>query len=156
MFKTNSSVHGTGGFADRAYHIGDLIGHFMGEPLTPAEWEAHPNPDHCMQVGTNSFIGPADHPIDWTNHSCSPNAGVVLDYGRAALVAITFIARGEEITWDYATTWGDADPTTMECRCGRVACRKIIGPWSTLPEETKEWYRSLGVAIADSYATPGT
>jgi hypothetical protein len=56
------------------------------------------------------------------NHSCAPNVGFA---GNVVLVAMRDVAAGEELTTDYAL-FDDYDGE-MECRCGALECRRVIG-----------------------------
>lgn len=56
------------------------------------------------------------------NHSCEPNVGIA---GNVVLVAMRDIDAGEELTTDYAMF--DDYEGSMECTCGRPACRGRIG-----------------------------
>ena len=65
-----------------------------------------------------------DHaePVDYFNHSCSPNAGLS---GQTVLVALQPIAAGEEVCFDYAMT--DGSPyDEFRCTCGSPHCRGQI------------------------------
>lgn len=89
---------------------------------------------YSIQVGEHEHVDlPADvdparsavdHPWQFLNHSCAPNARLV---GRT-VVAARPIAAGDEITFDYNTTEYDmASP--FDCRCGASGChgRRIAG-----------------------------
>lgn len=70
------------------------------------------------------------------NHSCEPNVGFA---GNIVLVAMRDIERGEELTTDYALF--DDFEGSMECRCGRSSCRRLINgrDWQRL--DLQERYR---------------
>lgn len=76
---------------------------------------------HTVQVEEGLYLashGPDEGP-DFINHSCDPNAG--LD-GQIAIVALTRIQPGEEITIDYAMC--DGSPyDEFDCACGSPICR---------------------------------
>lgn len=55
------------------------------------------------------------------NHSCEPNLGFNTD---GEFVALRDIEPGEELTYDYGMI--EAEPFSMECRCGAKSCRKHI------------------------------
>ncbi len=59
-------------------------------------------------------------PINYGNHSCSPNAKL----NDLGLVTIRDIEPGEEITSDYAN-FSSAD-WSMACTCGAPNCRGIV------------------------------
>lgn len=58
------------------------------------------------------------------NHSCEPNAYVS---GQIELRAMRDIAKGEEVTADYATIF-TSDTQSFKCACGSLHCRKFIKP----------------------------
>jgi len=83
---------------------------------------------YSIQVGENEHVDlPADvdparsavdHPWQFLNHSCAPNARLV----ARTVIAARPIEAGEEITFDYNTTEYDmASP--FDCRCGAKGCR---------------------------------
>jgi hypothetical protein len=79
-----------------------------------------------IQIGEDFFIGPLtederEGSMIFSNHSCEPNIGV---RGQIVFVAMRDISAGEELTHDWAMT--DDDTYRMDCRCGTLACRKVI------------------------------
>lgn len=78
------------------------------------------------------------------NHSCAANAGIV---NEVNLVALTDIARGTEITFDYSMTVRASVLTafwTMPCGCGAPSCRKTIGDIRTVSEAQVQRYLRAG------------
>jgi hypothetical protein len=79
---------------------------------------------HTVQVEEGLYLashGPDEGP-DFINHSCEPNAG--LD-GQIAIVALTRIQPGEEVTIDYAMC--DGSPyDEFDCACGSAICRSRV------------------------------
>jgi hypothetical protein len=59
------------------------------------------------------------HPVNFINHSCDPNAGYD---GADHIVALVRIAAGEEILMDYGTYSFSFDHE-FACRCGALRCR---------------------------------
>ena len=123
-----SGIEGTGLFAIDSLRQGELVavkgGHVMDRAtrdrvalmLGPAE----------IQIADDLFIGPvrAEERQDammYLNHACEPN---VVVRGQIVFVALRNIEKGEELTFDYATT--DDDDWEMECRCGAAACRRLV------------------------------
>jgi hypothetical protein len=100
--------------------------------------------DYYLQIEEDLFLGPSGSADDFVNHSCDPNAGVVVHCGGARLVAIKPISSGEEVTFDYSTTMYKA-PVEMECHCMSTVCRGRIRDFLSLPERVQEKYVSLGV-----------
>jgi SET domain-containing protein len=58
-----------------------------------------------------------------TNHSCRPNAKLVIRNGRVEFYASRDIAPGEEITVDYGQTHHNGQ---LSCRCGAPGCRGAL------------------------------
>jgi D-alanine-D-alanine ligase len=78
---------------------------------------------YAYPVGAEVYVLWDDRPGDWApqNHSCAPNTA----YRGLDVVALRPIAKGEELTLDYATFMS----TAMEpfaCRCGSPKCRGVI------------------------------
>lgn len=90
--------------------------------------------DHWFPFDRNKYVLP-QAPWMYLNHSCDPNAGIK---NNREIVAMRSIKKGEEITIDYAMN--SNDEWTMECNCGSPKCRKLIGHFNMLDEETKLRY----------------
>lgn len=58
----------------------------------------------------------------YLNHSCAPNAEPLLRSGRIVFVALSAIAPGEEITYDYGEDYFELYIRPAGCRC--AACAK--------------------------------
>jgi len=89
--------------------------------------------DYYLQVDDNLFLGPSDEIDDYVNHSCDPNAGVIIDGEFSKLVAIQTIGRCEEIRFDYSTTMYKP-VLVMNCSCGSAICREKVVDFIFLPE----------------------
>jgi hypothetical protein len=116
----------TGGKAVYARDViesGELIAVWSGRIVSAEELDelAEEIRRHTVQVEEGLYLashGPDEGP-DFINHSCDPNAG--LD-GQIAIVALTRIQPGEEITIDYAMC--DGSPyDEFDCACGSPICR---------------------------------
>jgi len=147
-----SAISGEGAIANHDFKPGDLIDWFRGELLdwSDINYGTYID-DHVLQISKDKYVGPADTADDRANHSCNPNSGLIIKDGRAWLVAIKPIQKGEEVTWDYSTSIGDNDESTFECNCGEPNCRGVIGKWNDLPEELKEMYKELSISPANGY-----
>jgi hypothetical protein len=80
-----------------------------------------------MQVGRDRFLEAAPEALDnFINHSCSPTCRV--DFDEQALVSITNIPAGWELTYDYETTEYDLESQgcAFTCKCGSLNCRGRI------------------------------
>ena len=101
-------------------------------------------PDSFLQIDENFFIGSSGHVDDYVNHSCDPNCGLEFAGGRIYLKSIKPIKRGQELTFDYATSQ-KSFPFRFLCRCGSVECRGEIGDYNEIPVSRKVHYQSMGV-----------
>jgi hypothetical protein len=70
------------------------------------------------------------------NHSCEPNVGFA---GNVVLVAMRDIEAGEELTTDYALF--DDYEGSMDCACGRPACRKVVDGRDWTNPDLQDRYR---------------
>jgi hypothetical protein len=109
------------------------------EPLAPARSapvEARPAyQKFAVRVAASRIDGQgafADEPIPprlksdpmrYTNHSCRPNARLVIRNGRVEFYALRAIAAGEEVTVDYGETHHEG---RLACRCGAPGCRGAL------------------------------
>ena len=116
----------TGGKAVYARDVlepGELIAVWTGRIVSAEQLDELPEEirRHTVQVEEGLYLashGPDEGP-DFINHSCEPNAG--LD-GQIAIVALTRIQPGEEVTIDYAMC--DGSPyDEFDCACGSAICR---------------------------------
>ncbi|MFH1638985.1 MAG: SET domain-containing protein [Chloroflexota bacterium] len=125
---------GKGMFANRDFKKDEFILYFDGEVIDGFSKFPKDMQNHMFTLGGDKCLYPVP-PWMYLNHSCDPNAGMRNDRD---LIAFKDIKKGEEIFLDYAmnntTDW------TMECHCGSKNCRKIIGNFNMLPEETKKRY----------------
>ena len=88
--------------------------------------------DFCDHVVINT-------PIQYLNHSCDPNCGVLLQRGVESLEihALRSIAPGEELTIDYATFEYEIHFMDPPCRCEAPLCRGAITGYKDLPIERR-------------------
>lgn len=73
--------------------------------------------------------GGEDNPGRWVNHSCDPNAQLVMDRARLWIETLREVDSGAEITIDYAL--GAREALRWKCSCGAPSCRGFaVGePW---------------------------
>ncbi len=135
-----SQIHvgGVGVFAVRPILQGEKVADGVAEEdfehLVP--WEKFRSFDMDLQrkimafcVGTpEGFVPPPDFDfnklsIEWyLNHSCE---GTCAFDGYGDFVAAHYIARGEELSYDYALI--ESNPHfSMKCSCGSNNCRRIV------------------------------
>ena len=91
--------------------------------------------DHCIQVGEGRSRD-SNGLARYANHSCQPNCGIT---DLIWITAMTDIAPGTELTWDYAMT--EDNDWLMDCACGTPKCRKLIAGYRHLPPSVREQYR---------------
>jgi hypothetical protein len=144
--------------ARRGFAPGALIVRIRGTLLTSAAvwrvWTRDPRrAANCYRYDADRYLSPAGHVADFSNHSCRPNA-IVRREGRALVLrALRPIARGEEITHDYATLLGADDVWTMRCRCGERTCRGVVRRFDRLPPRLLARYLRAGAIPAHILAT---
>lgn len=140
------SSNGQGVFAARNFRKGETVIQFYGECLTREELlsSMKEGDSHYMQIGKDLYLGASGGIDDFFNHSCEPNAGVVIEKERALLVAIKPIPRRTEVTFDYSTTMDD-DWERMTCRCNSVRCRKYVRDFKYLPDNVQKRYLRMGI-----------
>ncbi len=83
---------------------------------------------YSIQVGADHHAGHpqgATTPGDYMNHSCDPTAWFDAPF---VMSARRELARGDEITFDYAMSEIREDFGLPECRCGTPLCRGRITP----------------------------
>ncbi|MGF1561494.1 MAG: SET domain-containing protein [Geminicoccaceae bacterium] len=145
---------GVGIFAAHAFAAGDLIvedlsGDYYDEVYSLADLAAlgADLSQHAFQIGDDQYLLPNGNIDDLVNHSCEPNTGIQLLPEGYRMIALRDIARDEELTYDYSTYISNADEQ-LRCLCGAPACRGLIGPFNTLPEQRQRLYRRFNVVGA--------
>ena len=97
--KSPSPIHGNGCFARVAFSAGDFVGTYQGPPAsrdgTYVLWISEDRVEWTGRSGRNL--------LRWLNHSDTPNA----TFDDFDLYALTEIAVGEEITFDYSAGEGN-------------------------------------------------
>jgi uncharacterized protein len=133
-----SGIDGVGVFAvsplRKDQRVAEGISESDYERLVPWKYLDELNSDiqekiKAFCIGTpNGFIPPVKYDfnrlsIEWyMNHSCNGNIGFDKD---GDFVARRDIAKGEELTYDYALA--ESNPSfRMKCRCDSSNCRSII------------------------------
>jgi SET domain-containing protein len=125
-FVGHTESHGKGIFAAEAIAQGEIVNIAGGRVMTLEEELSLPADvrDGGLQIAED-FVLSSEETEDsgYFNHSCDPNAGM---YGQIMLVAMRAIAKGEEVTFDYAMVLyrgKSAKPYQLECACGKPSCR---------------------------------
>lgn len=133
---------GKGVFAGRAFGGEDPIYEWKGKLCLREHLEAGLAP--TIQAGPGLYLPPGDQVGDFFNHSCDPNAALIVAEGRIILKAIREISALEEICLDYSVT-AAGEGLAIDCGCGSPLCRGKIGDWSALPAPTRARYMALGI-----------
>jgi len=131
-----SGVHGKGVFAVAPIARGTCVIEYRGEVITWREaLRRHP---HDPSDPNHTFFFHIDdkHVIDgkvggnaarWINHACTPNCEADEIGGRVFITALTDIAPGEEIFYDYGLVIDGRHTAKLKkefaCRCGTARCR---------------------------------
>jgi uncharacterized protein len=136
-----TSNTGRGVFATADIARGILLILFTGPLL---RYEQTTPQTLALQIGPDLYVGESGGMDDCVNHSCDPNAGLVISGTDVRLYALRDIAVGEQITFDYSTTM-DEDDFEFDCLCGSPTCRGRIRDFKHLPAELKRKYLALGV-----------
>jgi hypothetical protein len=124
---------------------GEVITEFRGHFYAAEKLSDIPNSspvysrDHVVQIGETEYLHGKNGLAECINHSCDPNCGI---NGRATIVAMRDISKGEQITWDYEMT-EDSDWCMENCQCGSSECRHTIRGYSFLPQEKREKYKKF-------------
>lgn len=114
---------GKGVFACRRFRRHQVIGRVEGSLLQERQTAG----EHIIDAGSGLCLDPHP-PFRFLNHSCRPNAELVVSQARAGRLPETFVVAlreirvGEELLIDYA--W-DAD-LVERCFCGEDVCRGWI------------------------------
>ena len=140
-------------FARGATVIADEDGDYYEGAMTLAEALArgHQLSEQLFQVGEDAFLLPNGNLDDLVNHSCNPNTGLRLTRMGYRMIALTDIAPGDELTYDYSTYIGET-PERLVCACGAANCRGTIGPFRELPAEQRRRY--LACDVVGEFAVP--
>ena len=149
----NSKIHGRGVYATQAIGKETKIIEYIGEVIDKEEseeraWAQHAKSqesgDAAVYIFTLTKKWDIDGNVPWNtarliNHSCEPNCEAWIEGKRIFIHALTDIAEGEELTFDYAF-----DVECYEdhpCRCGRASCIGYIvsrDQWPQLREKLAE------------------
>lgn len=129
----NDGLSGLGIEAARAIGKGEVV--FKGEERSQriatrrwveANWTAEEKiafAQYAYPLDEEVFILWSDDPMEWApqNHSCDPNCG----YDGLNVVALRDIAKGDELTLDYADFCSETS-AEFPCACGAANCRGYV------------------------------
>lgn len=142
IYYVKKSRHGRGVFASRNIKKEEKIFVMDGETISRKNFDKVTSLGRNilvdpLQIGDNKFINMTE-PYVLVNHSCNPNAGIEKN---RILIAVKYIKKNEEITYDYSTVWFEG----FRCRCGNTNCRGYISDFLSLPKKDRKKYLKLGV-----------
>ncbi|MDA3882568.1 MAG: SET domain-containing protein [Bacteroidales bacterium] len=98
-----------------------------------------------IQIGNDVHIEPGNFGV-FANHSCVPNCYMWTQYrsssgtGHVVLIATQDIYKGEEFTFDYATTETELskDLKDTACKCRKFGCRTYLKGFFNLSQKEQE------------------
>ncbi len=119
-----SRIDGFGVFADEPVPARRKIGEIRGESISLAEGRrraAGLQRIMIVEISNRKAIDASrsTDPMRFTNHSCAPNARLVIRAGRVEFYSLREIPVGEEVTVNYGETHHEG---RLECRCGVPGC----------------------------------
>lgn len=115
-----STTHGLGVFAAAPLCALRVLGEYDGPRYAPgAELPANP---YLWELADGTVIDGSVTTWRYLNHSCDANAEIREERGRALIITLRPIARGEEVTIYYRIA--GADGKIRRCRCGAKHCRR--------------------------------
>ena len=123
-----SRIDGQGAFALEPIPQRLKIGEIRGESISVQEARIRATRSERIMIVELSakraidFSKSAD-PMRYTNHSCQPNARLVIRNGRVEFYARRAITVGEEVTVDYGETHHEG---RLRCACGAASCRGAL------------------------------
>lgn len=135
---------GWGSFATEPISAGETVAAFGGWVviLDVLQTLSEDRQSRSIQVDDDLYLVAGETPEagDMLNHSCEPNCGLL---GQTLLVTMRDIARGEELTFDYAMC-DASDYDEFRCLCEQPACRGIVtgSDWRSpeLQEKYAGWF----------------
>ena len=127
LYTKDSSISGTGCFAQRAFRKGDVVGEYTGERITEEEADRRyeEREDTFLFALESGMVIDADNetnPVKYINHGCDPNCEAEeTDDGRILIRALRDIGEHEELCYDYNLQADEDD--MLICHCGAKKCR---------------------------------
>lgn len=148
--REGSAIEGQGLFAVADIPEGRLVAIKSGKVVDTGTIKDHAETikGSHQQIASHRFLAgltpeDVDKNLVGYNHSCDPNARVVLvkDVPLAFLVTRYPIQAGEEITADYSVSQMSDTHIMKVCQCGSEHCRKLVMPaWDWQDEALRAQY----------------
>jgi hypothetical protein len=150
---------GKGSFALTPIRAGEIVMIWGGQVFTRADVQAGKAlKESLATIGEGLYLGDAmsaepyyPGPDHYLNHSCDPNVWMV---DEVTLAARREIAKGEELTADYASWEGDeAYVMRWTCSCGSPLCRgRVTGRDWRLPDLQERYWGHFSPFINERIA----
>lgn len=122
----DTRTKGQGVFAKKAIRKGVIIGDYLGEIVSNAEYDISRDAQglYLMYLTDSLSIYPdfKQPGIYLMNHSCVPNCGMYVYEGHTIFFTIRNIKPGEELTISYMLSPNICRDCTHQCRCGLPSC----------------------------------
>jgi uncharacterized protein len=117
-----SPIAGSGLFATRPLRVAEVVLVLGGRLIDDVQLaQLQPRSSLAVGEGLNLMQADDDH-ARYGNHSCDPNCWMA---DEVTVVTRRSVARGEELTQDYALTTVSCR-WQMTCHCGSGICRGVI------------------------------
>jgi SET domain-containing protein len=123
-----SPINGLGCFAAAHFPKGGLIAEYAGQRISHTEAMRRmrrPGPKHVSELGHDCYIDGSvgGNGSQYINHSCEPNADVLIMDGVMLIFPLRDIEPGEEITIDYLNSFED---DLTDCLCRSASCKRAL------------------------------
>jgi SET domain-containing protein len=120
--KVKRSAAGMGLFAEEAIPKGACVIEYVGRVLEGEQWQ-DVNSKYLFEVNSRKTIdgSPRWNVARYINHSCRPNCEPEIYKGRVFIFAKRAIKPGEELAYNYGSTYFDDFIKPYGCRCPKCA-----------------------------------
>ena len=121
-----SPIQGNGMFTNRQVAKGEVVVIIGGMVMSEAEFQAFIKTVtrfNAIQIAENMHLVDTPASPGGMNHSCDANLWM---RDEVTVVARRDIAKGEELTQDYALYTANPDWILSPCNCGSPVCRQAI------------------------------
>ena len=140
-----SGIDGRGVIATRDFQPGETVllldDSRVVDDRHPLDAAAGERAHHCDYLAAGRVVL-MPSPERYVNSSCEPNTCVVTRDGVRHVVALTTIAAGNEVTFDYLINCHGG--VAWQCRCGAERCRGTIpASFFDLPADEQHRLRGL-------------
>ncbi len=124
--KVRRGVDGLGLFAEEPIKKGACIIEYVGPTLTKEE-EYKSRSKYLFEVTKTKTIDGAarSNTARYINHACKPNCEIEIRKGQVFVMAKKNIKAGEELNYDYDTSYFDEYIKPKGCRCASCKAKKM-------------------------------